>query len=221
MNRLRGSARLILLAGTPLTVDRELPKERLPIYPTESPKPEIVEVPTQLESSIRKTREITTDAYNTGRSRVQTVVDRWIGTEHAVESRLKSLSPPADIEPLFPGALWVGVAMLSASIFSRGRRIGRILRPPLWGFVASAFFLPHHTRNVGNYLFELEERYIPAVAKRQQELTASGKQALESSKGTVQRLRGEFDTQMGKATNFIRSTTGLKLDKKSEDSDKK
>ncbi|KAG8828454.1 hypothetical protein FRC19_006552 [Serendipita sp. 401] len=111
--------------------------------------------------------------------------------------------------------------MLSASIFSRGRRIGRILRPPLWGFVASAFFLPHHTRNVGNYIFELEERYIPGVAKRQQELTANGKQALESSKGTVQRLRGEFDTQMGRATNFIRSTTGLKLDKKSEDSDKK
>ncbi|KAG8812073.1 hypothetical protein FRC17_002212 [Serendipita sp. 399] len=208
-------------AGAPLAVERELPKERLPIYPTDSPKPEVVEVPTQLESNIRKTREIVTEAYGVGRSRVQTVIDRWIGVEHAVETRLKSLSPPADVEPLFPGALWVGVAMLSGSIFSRGRRISRIIRPPLWGLVAAAFFLPNHTRNVGNYIFELEERYIPAVAKRQQELAANGKRGLESSKDGVQRLRGELDVQMGKVTDFVRSTTGLKLDRKPQDSEKK
>ncbi|KAG8812036.1 hypothetical protein FRC17_002222 [Serendipita sp. 399] len=208
-------------AGAPLAVERELPKERLPIYPTDSPKPEVVEVPTQLESNIRKTREIVAEAYGAGRSRVQTVVDRWIGVEHAVETRLKSLSPPADVEPLFPGALWVGVAMLSGSIFSRGRRISRIIRPPLWGLVAAAFFLPNHTRNVGNYIFELEERYIPAVAKRQQELAANGKRGLESSKDGVQRLRGELDVQMGKVTDFVRSTTGLKFDRKPQDSEKK
>lgn len=59
--------------------------QQLPIYPTESPKQEVVDAPTQLEHNIRDVRVIATDAYSIGRSHLQMVVDRWIGVEHAVE----------------------------------------------------------------------------------------------------------------------------------------
>jgi hypothetical protein len=58
---------------------------QLPIYPVESPKPEVAEAPTQLEHTIRKARESVTDTYLIGRAHTQMVVDRWVGVEHAVE----------------------------------------------------------------------------------------------------------------------------------------
>lgn len=70
----------------PLTQLNPLPHvNQLPIYPTESPKLEVVDAPTQLEQTIRETREKATETYLTGRSHLQLVVDRWIGIEHAVE----------------------------------------------------------------------------------------------------------------------------------------
>ncbi|KIM23545.1 hypothetical protein M408DRAFT_332279 [Serendipita vermifera MAFF 305830] len=222
MFRLARPTRLLVLGAAPVLANRELPKETLPIYPTESPKPEIVEAPTQLEAAIRQAREKATDTYGIGRAHLQFVVDRWIGVEHSVESRLKSLAPPPDVEPLFPGALWVGIAALSGSILAPKRSpIRRIIYPPAWGFLAALYFLPLTTDNVGKYIVELEDRYIPNVAKKQKEIAARLRASLADGKDKTKELREGLSGQVDKLGVMIRERTGLKVGEKSEENAKK
>ncbi|CAG7851112.1 MICOS complex subunit {ECO:0000256/RuleBase:RU363021} [Serendipita indica DSM 11827] len=217
-------ARFVLLAATPLVAERQLPKHKdLPIYPTESPKPVVVESPTQLEDGIRQSREVVTEGYRVGRAHVQMVVDRWIGVEHAVESRLKSLAPPPETEPLFPGALWVGIAALSGSIVAQQLRptlMRRIIYPPVWGLIAANYFLPLHTVNVGKYVYELEERYVPNLAKAQSRLAERMIEASASSRESFGRFQTQLDVQVGKTKQWIQANTGLQIADKSQEEKK-
>ena len=59
---------------------------QLSIYP--SPQPEIIllDTPSELEKHIGNVRRTVTGVYTDAHARVQGVVSRWIGVEHAVES---------------------------------------------------------------------------------------------------------------------------------------
>jgi MICOS complex subunit MIC26 len=139
-----------------------------------------------------------------------------------VSARLKSLAPPPDVEPLFPGALWVGIAALSGSILAPKRSIiRRIIYPPAWGFLAALYFLPLTTSNVGKYIVELEDRYIPSVAKRQKELAAQLRAGLADGRERTKKLRGDFAGQVDRFTGMVRERTGLKVGEKEEDKDNK
>jgi MICOS complex subunit MIC26 len=139
-----------------------------------------------------------------------------------VSARLKSLAPPPDVEPLFPGALWVGIAALSGSILAPKRStIRRILYPPAWGFLAAIYFLPLTTSNVGKYIVELEDRYIPSVAKKQKELAAQLRAGLADGRERTKKLRGDFARQVDRLTGMVRERTGLKVGEKEEDKDGK
>jgi len=97
-------------------------------------------------------------------ARVQGVLSRWIGIEHAVESapnfptshtdllvlsdRIKSIITPT--EPLTPGILYVGIATLTGSIITRSR--GLTVR-----LFFDAVLLPTNQR---------EHRCVPSVAEQ-------------------------------------------------------
>jgi organizing structure protein 2 len=139
-----------------------------------------------------------------------------------VPARLKSLAPPSDVEPLFPGALWVGISALSGCILApKPSTIRRIIYPPAWGFLAAIYFLPLTTNNVGKYIVELEDRYIPGVAKKQKELAAHLRAGLADGKGRIKQLRGDFAGQVDKLTDMVRERTGLKIGEKGRDESKK
>jgi hypothetical protein len=134
-------------------------------------------------------------------------------------ARLKSLAPPPEVEPILPGALWVGVAALSGSITASQfgpSRIRRILYPPIWALIAAGYFLPITTVNVGKYVYELEERYVPGLAKTQMALFKSTAQAVDRSKVRLKSLRSQFDGQVDKLTETLRTRTGLKVGEKEE-----
>jgi MICOS complex subunit MIC26 len=146
----------------------------------------------------------------------------YLETVVGVAARLKSLAPPPDVEPLFPGALWVGIAALSGSILAPKRStIRRIIYPPAWGFLAAIYFLPLTTSNVGKYIVELEDRYIPSVAKRQKELAAQLRAGLADGRERTKKLRGDFAGQVDRFTGMVRERTGLKVGEKEADKDDK
>lgn len=85
--------------------------------------------------------------------------------EHSFTSTLRSLAPPKESsERVFPGALYVLVASMAGSIVTRNRNV--LLRasvPAAVGITAAYAVLPVTMGNVGNLVWEYEERY-PAVA---------------------------------------------------------
>ena len=140
----------------------------------------------------------------------------------ASSARLKSLAPPPEVEPLFPGALWVGIAALSGSILAPKRSmIRRVIYPPAWGFLAAIYFLPLTTNNVGKYIVELEDRYIPSVSKKQKEIAAQLRAGLADGREKTKGLRESFSGQVDKLGVTISERTGLKVSEKAEEKEKK
>ena len=60
-------------------------REKLPIYPQPEDQLVLVNSPTDLERQIRQVRVKVTDTYKDSYAYVQSWVDRWIATEHAIE----------------------------------------------------------------------------------------------------------------------------------------
>lgn len=141
-----------------------------------------------------------------------------------LSARIKSLAPSPEVEPVLPGALWVGVAALSGSIVASQlgpSRIRRVIYPPVWALIAAGYFLPITTVNVGNYIYELEERYVPGLAKTQTELVRKAIEGFEGSRKSLHDLRTQFDGQMDKLTETLRTRTGLKVGEKEDKKEKK
>ena len=60
-------------------------REKLPIYPQPEDQLVLVNSPTELERQIGQVRVKVTDTYKDSYAYVQSWVDRWIATEHAIE----------------------------------------------------------------------------------------------------------------------------------------
>jgi MICOS complex subunit MIC26 len=199
-----------------------------PIYDIPAPPVVLLETPSQLELQIGVARRAATGVVNNAHAKVQNVVDRWIGVEHAVESALVVFTfnctifiyPPSDrvksiispSEPLTPGILYVGISTLTGSILSRSRGLPlRLLLPPTFLFVSLQHFLPQTSTNLGAYISSLERTYFPTLAARHAEIDArllSGWEGIRegSRKGRL-RVREAVETLVERA----QGVTGLKL----------
>lgn len=125
---------------------------------------------------------------------------------------MKSLAPPPEVEPIFPGILWVGVATLTGSIFSLRRpMITRIFYPPLFGIASAYYFLPHTFKNVTSYTMQLEEQYTPGLAAFQKETAKTYRASLNDTKVWLHKQRGSLDTQTEKLLKMVREQTGLQI----------
>ncbi|KAF9486623.1 hypothetical protein BDN71DRAFT_1514812, partial [Pleurotus eryngii] len=95
----------------------------------------------------------------------QGVVSKWIGVEHAIEHRVKSIIAPD--EPLTPALLYVGISTLTGSILARNRGLPtRVLLPPVFLLASLNHFLPKTSANLSAYFSALEETYFPTVAEK-------------------------------------------------------
>lgn len=127
-------------------------------------------------------------------------------------ARIKSLAPPPEKETVLPGALWIGVSTLFGSILSRPRALPiRLLVPPTFFFVSANYFLPLTTSNVLDYVTSLEKRFIPDVAKRQEELVKDMRGSVDSGLKSVGRVRESVVEGVDWAAGKLQDTTGLKF----------
>jgi organizing structure protein 2 len=127
-------------------------------------------------------------------------------------ARLKSLAPPPETEPIFPGLLFVGISTLFGSILARPRSVPvRILAPPTFAFTAMLYFLPNTSHNVGDYLWHVEKRYVPGVEKRQSALVGHMGGMWRDAIAGVNEAKGGVGRGVDNALGWVQDNTGLKV----------
>ena len=119
----------------------------------------------------------------------------------------------ADDEPLTPGILYVGVATLAGSVFTRYRSFPlRFLTPPLFLVGSLNYFLPRTTQNVSNYYVELESRHLPPVVRQQRErLVKLWQDSMGAAKGNLEKAREGTGHLVQRGLQGVEQGTGLKV----------
>ncbi|KDR78121.1 hypothetical protein GALMADRAFT_94652 [Galerina marginata CBS 339.88] len=183
---------------------------KLPIYPSPTPDILLVDSPSPLEKEIGVARRHVMRTYADAHAHVQGWVSKWIGVEHAVENRVKSIISPE--ESMTPGLLYVGVATLTGSILARNRIIlTRLLLPPIFLVASAHHFLPKTTGNLADYLGQLEETYFPTLAQKHEVAKAHSQMTWERMKEATKSGREQVNNGAVLAIEKIQEVTGLKL----------
>ncbi|EST09120.1 Apolipoprotein O [Kalmanozyma brasiliensis GHG001] len=183
---------------------------KLSIYPQPDPKVEIVPVQTELERQIGSARRSLTHLTSDTRSTLRSLVDRWISIERSVEGEVKTLIPTS--EPLTPGLLYVGVATLAGSIFTRYRAFPiRILTPPLALLVSLNHFNPQLASNLGSYYEGLEKRYVPALTEQRRKWTSKGEGYVKEATRGIHELKDKTEQGVRSGLQTVEQQTGLKV----------
>jgi len=184
---------------------------KLSIY--EEPEPEQrfhPEPPTPLENQIRIAREAVESTYLDTNTILQGWISRWIGVEHAVEKRIKSLKAPE--ESITPGILYVGVATLTGSIIARSRGLPiRLVIPPTLFLASLNQFLPHTAANIGAYVSSLEHQYVPRAAQIQDTAFAHSQMTWQMAKDRTEEGREAIGRGVFAAVGQLEDWTGLQL----------
>ncbi|KII83788.1 hypothetical protein PLICRDRAFT_702358 [Plicaturopsis crispa FD-325 SS-3] len=206
MLRARLPRRTILAAAAAAITLHEKPS----IYPAPDPIITLVETPSALELHIGTARRAIQATVADATTRVHGVVDRWIGVEHAVESRVKSLIDPT--EPLTPGVLYVGIATLTGSILARSRALPlRIALPPTLLVLSLQQFLPKTASNISAYGGELEERFFPTLAQKHAVANAHTAMAVEMAKDRARGSREWLGGAVERGVDKFQDLSGLKV----------
>ncbi|KAI0045229.1 hypothetical protein FA95DRAFT_1495709 [Auriscalpium vulgare] len=188
-----------------------LTRTQLSIYPEPAPDVVVVDTPSQLEEQIGVARRAATGVFNDAHAKVQGVVSKWIGVEHAVENRVKSIIAPD--EPLTPGLLYVGVASLTGSILARNRFIlTRLVLPPALFFFSLDYFLPKTSHNLSSYLGSLEDTYLPTLAQKHEVANAHSAMTWERVKDAGASGRASLEEGVGSVVRKVQELTGLKVE---------
>ncbi|KAF8508067.1 apolipo protein O-domain-containing protein [Gautieria morchelliformis] len=185
-------------------------RQKPSIYP--QPEQELILVQTHsvLEEHIAAARRVVTSTLYDAHFRVQGIVDRWIGLEHAVERRVKSLIPVD--ESLTPGGLYVGVATLTASILARNRsRFLRFSLPPVLFFISMNQFLPKTTHNLSSYFSSLERAHAPALADAHNQLNQNMASTSAAAREAWVKARNSAAKGVERTIIGLQDGTGLKL----------
>jgi len=190
----------------------EAPAQRkLAIYPEPEREIILVDTPSVLETQIGAARRAVTGVTRDVHAQVHGVVSKWIGIEHAVEHRVKSLIAPD--EPLTPGLLYVGVASLTGSILARNSSVfSRVLLPPALFYLSSKYFIPKTTQNVSNYAGSLEEKHFPTLAQKHAVAIAHSHMTWERLREAGTSGRDKFQDGLGSAVRKVQELTGLKVE---------
>ncbi|KAK0529602.1 hypothetical protein OC834_003625 [Tilletia horrida] len=183
---------------------------RLPIYDQPEPPVTLVETHTELERQIGSIRRSLQSSASSLQHNVQDVTSSWIARERAFESRVRSLAVPE--EPLNPGLLYVGVATLSASVFTRYRSFPiRFLAPPLFFVGSLNYFLPKTSSNLGNYYIELEHRYFPTLTGPRQSIVDASHRIWNRTEGLVEDARDAAAKGVKTGLQQVEKGTGLRV----------
>ncbi|KAJ1969113.1 hypothetical protein IWQ62_000828 [Dispira parvispora] len=126
--------------------------KKLDIYDKEEPQPLPVYGPSRLQLAIKEARLKAERAASLAVTHKNIAVDRWIEFERHTGSVIRNTIPRE--ERLFPGAIYVAVAGLAGSIFSRKRNfLVRWTTPLVFAAASSFYFLPGTARTLSQNIY--------------------------------------------------------------------
>ncbi|CAO1634468.1 unnamed protein product [Sympodiomycopsis kandeliae] len=185
-------------------------KSKLPIYPTESQPPQVIETHTALESHVGEARKAIVSSTESLRQSVHQNVSKWIGVERRVEKQVLELIPRD--EALNPGLLYVGVATLAGSVFGRYRTLPiRLISPPIFFFASLNYFLPKTSHNLSQYYQSVEAAHFPAIKEQRESLVSSVRSLINKSEQTVSDAGKKAESGWKDGLNTVEKNTGLKV----------
>jgi len=197
------------VAGAAVGLD-ESSIDKLSIYPSPTQDIILVDSPSILENRISVVRRKALQTYCEAHSHIQGWVTSWVGVEHAIEHRVKSIISPS--ESLTPSLLYVGIATLTGSIIARNRMlVTRFLLPPLFLVASANHFLPETTGNLSSYFGSLEERYFPSLSEKHNVAKAHTQMTWEKVKDATASSREKLNCGAMMAVEKVQEVTGLKL----------
>lgn len=171
---------------------------------------EAVPVQTELERQIGSARRSVSRFTAGTRESLRNLVNDWISVERTVEREVKTLIPAS--EPLTPGLLYVGVATLAGSIFTRYRAFPiRVLTPPLAFFASLSFFQPQLSHNVAQYYVQAERKHAPALTRQREALLHESRKYLNTTTHSIHELKDKTEAGVRQGLNKVESTTGLRV----------
>lgn len=136
-------------------------------------------------------------------------MDSAFHLEQSFTSTIASLAPPRESgEKLMPGVIYVLVAAMAGSIFTRNRNILlRATAPVVLGIGAGSVVLPITMGNVANLAWRYEQRF-PAVAQAHQNVQGGIKKGWSFTKAhtraSVQYVDGAVTDAREKIEGWVR-----------------
>ncbi|PWY98969.1 hypothetical protein BCV70DRAFT_201186 [Testicularia cyperi] len=217
-SRLVGVAAATALVGTSvLPASRPIYNEEAPtsasklsIYPSQDPKVQVVPVQTELERQIGSARRHVSHFTEGTRHTLFGLVDDVISMEKSVEKEVKSVVPSN--EPLTPGLLYVGVATLAGSIFTRYRAFPiRFLTPPIALFASLNYFNPSLAHNLSSYYEDVERKHAPSLTTYRHDLINSFNSYKNKTEQSLDSLKHKTQHSLKDGLNKVEQQTGLKV----------
>ncbi|EPQ30704.1 uncharacterized protein PFL1_01605 [Pseudozyma flocculosa PF-1] len=209
---LAGAGALLVSSTTKLHAE-EAPapsSQKLPIYPLPEPEVKLVPTQTELERQIGSARRGLQGATKETREALSGSIEKWIGVERKIEKEVKSLVP-AD-EPLTPGLLYVGVATLTGSVFTRFRSFPiRFITPPLFLVASLNYFQPKLATNLSSYYVELEKAHAPALTEQRESLVSAFRSSIQSASHKVEEAKSGAERGLRSGLSEVEKSTGLKV----------
>ncbi|KAJ1926742.1 hypothetical protein IWQ60_003551 [Tieghemiomyces parasiticus] len=183
----------------PSDIEKIPDPKSLSIYEEKKPMPQEPTGPSRLQLTVRDFRVRATQFLQTGQvwtpwrsAHLQMTADRVVDLEQQAETAVQKTVPKN--EQLFPGALYIAVAGLAGSVFTRNRNfLIRWTSPFLFAGASAFYFLPGTARVVTRRLYD--EYGDPATEQQARE-------TLNSFQG----LGAKISDQVGSSVRDARQT---------------
>jgi len=180
------------------------------IYPKPDGSIQLVKRYNVLERGIGVARERTTSIYTNTQSQVQSVVDKWIDVEQAIEKQILEIIPGD--EPLTPGMLYVGVATLTGSVIGRNRNLPiRLILPPTFLTLSLAYFLPKTAHNLSAWTMDAEHKYTPSLAAKHSKFDKALAVSWNGTSKTYADVKVNMSGYLRWTLQKLEHNTGLKI----------
>lgn len=164
-----------------------------------------------LERVFKSLRQETQGAYLKLRSKTDSVYASVNSNERAVTSTMLQLHNK--LEDLFPNAVYVIIAGLAGNIAGRRHGIAaKVVYPTVFATAAFAYFLPKTFTNTKNYLWEVEQQKLPAVAAKQKELANLAEDLVNDVEKGADDTKQWLSSTVHGLRQKVADVTGLNID---------
>ncbi|RLV96324.1 MICOS subunit MIC26 [Spathaspora sp. JA1] len=163
------------------------------------------------EHVFKSVREFTESCTDGVQLWLNTSYSKYNATERKVTDTVSGLHNKS--EDLLPNSIYVVIAFLTGTIAARPRGIvARVTFPVIFGVGAFKYFLPRTFDNSLQFLWQVEQNKIPALAKQQEKTYNSAVGLVHSIEETAENSKKSIEQRANSLKKSIADITGLNID---------
>lgn len=170
-----------------------------------------VRSPSSLESFFKQTRQAVINSYDYTQNYLNKGYTKYYETERQVTQTVSELHNKS--EDLLPNSLYIVIATLSGNIMARQRGlVSKAIFPLALGLASFKYFLPQTFSNTTGFIWNLEERFVPQLAKSQEESVKKAGELYNKIEKTSESSQDSIHSGVQSLRKSIADVTGLNID---------